>query len=146
LVPGKVLTIGSQNLTRYGASESRFEASAVITDQKVVKKAEADVTKWTRWRTKVTEEWLDELAPTVRRLRRAIKKHKLRKQAKDAKRTALKNQRVRQAKLKNPPPRPDVRKVTPPEPHKRRHLIKARLNKIKKRGGAIQCRIYPDGT
>jgi hypothetical protein len=71
LVPGQVVTIGSQNLTSGGLGNR--EASVLMTDSKIVGQAEAEAMAWLHDRLLITPEMIDELAKELRRLRKLFK-------------------------------------------------------------------------
>lgn len=74
LVPGQVVTIGSQNLTSGGLRNR--EATVLLSDQKAVGQAEAEAMEWLKDRLPVTPEMIADLGKHVRRLKNLFKSAK----------------------------------------------------------------------
>ena len=129
IAPGRLLTVGSQNLTQMGASIKRLEATAVVTEPKAIKKAEHDVKAWMDAAQPVTEQMLDELCVEVRKLK--VQVQKIRREADDTLVKVIANQKKRDSQL-------------PPEPHQRRSLIDATLDKLRSNTVSVLCKINGD--
>jgi len=140
IVPGKLLSVGSQNLTRLGTSPKRLEASAVVTDPKIIRRAEHDVEKWIAAAQPVTPEMLKELSDSVRKLKKRVKE--LQKQAAAMLEAVINNQLLRDKARNTPQPPPE--RTEPPKPHARRELVAESLEKLRRTGNPIYCRVQDD--
>jgi hypothetical protein len=72
LVPGRAVTVGSQNLTTRG--QGNLEATLLVTDKDIVKQAEAEAEAWVKERTPVTLQMIADMEKRVRPLRKLFKK------------------------------------------------------------------------
>ena len=132
LAPGRLLTVGSQNLTLMGASAKRLEATAIVTDPQVIKKAEEDIKIWVATSRPVTEQMLVELGVAVRKLK--VQVQKIRREADDAIEKVIANQEARD-KIETD------RRLTP-KPHQRSGLIDATLDKLRSNSNSVLCKIH----
>jgi hypothetical protein len=71
LIPGRLLTVGSQNLTTGGTQN--LEASLLVEDQKLVIQAEKESEEWLEKRVLITPEMIEEMAQKLPKVRRAFK-------------------------------------------------------------------------
>jgi hypothetical protein len=71
LVPGRAITVGSQNLTTRG--QDNREATVLTTDGALVRQAEVETEAWVKERVAVTLAMIDDMVKRVRPLRKLFK-------------------------------------------------------------------------
>lgn len=113
LIPGRAVTIGSQNLTS-GGTKNR-EASVFLTHPKSVSKAETEAMRWLEDRLLITAEMIDQLMAELLKLKKLFKKAK-----------AAAEELDKEVDLKRREREEEVRKSQEEEAKRRRRLVNLR--------------------
>ncbi|WP_072022241.1 phospholipase D-like domain-containing protein [Zavarzinella formosa] len=133
-VPGKMLAIGSQNLTNYGDLGNRFEASVVLTNPEALKKAQSEISEWVKMAVPVDMVFLKKLIPIVEKMKGSFEKHKFHEQSEEAANSLKEFQDKR-----------NKQKSGDPLPHSRRGMMDELLKQIRAKSSFVRCRVNPEG-